>query len=501
MLAERSAPWESPLLEEQLSAASGEADARRVQKAAASLTGLAIAGTRPRKDPVIARWQAANDAEQRDYVKKLDRLRIRQRGLEDATAALLRTAKSYAILAPSSSMNVAAVEASKARADARLEGRDPSAASNAANDNEIALPSSGSGLSGLLLAAGAVAVTGLVLARPIINGIDRLLGRKSPEDEGGTLSPPSPEYQGLPSDSAGTVGAPAPRPDGTPDPELSPLRLPVPGTRDYPRRTPGSVVPARPGSNGVGWDGPIGAGAGSSANAATALAFFLRAGWTRPQAAGIVGNLQEESGPNLNPSAVGDGGKAIGIAQWHPDRRANFPRAIGKTFQQSGFTDQLAFVQWELTHTESRAGDRLRSATSAADAAVIVDKFYERSSGAVRGKRVANAVALDRGRQAAPVTAPPPSRKPVPSVPAAPRKPSVVPGAGKPRPSGKVSQEATAAEARQASRSTPTGTRRNVIILDHHAPSGGSPSPSRVVHPSSSMSDAEKIAAARMGVQ
>src|SRR5260363_90445 len=49
-------------------------------------------------------------------------------------------------------------------------------------------------------------------------------------------------------------------------------------------------------------------------------------GWTHKQAAGIVANLKIESG--LNPKAVGDGGKAYGIAQWHPPRQAEFRRAF-----------------------------------------------------------------------------------------------------------------------------------------------------------------------------
>jgi LysM repeat protein len=98
--------------------------------------------------------------------------------------------------------------------------------------------------------------------------------------------------------------------------------------------------------------------------------------WSRAQAAGIVANLQTESG--LNPGIRGDGGLAYGIGQWHPDRQAAFQRFIGRPIQGSTFEQQLRFVQYELTHTEAGAGNRLRGAASAYDAGAIVSRYYER---------------------------------------------------------------------------------------------------------------------------
>jgi len=134
--------------------------------------------------------------------------------------------------------------------------------------------------------------------------------------------------------------------------------------------------------------------AGSSTNAATALKFFTQQGWSAAQAAGIVGNLQAESGKNINPAAVGDGGQAYGIAQWHPPRQQNFQAQMGKSIKGSSLQDQLEFIQWELNNTEKAAGNKLKSAQSAAAAAEIMDKFYERSAGLHTDRRVANAVAL-----------------------------------------------------------------------------------------------------------
>jgi hypothetical protein len=140
-------------------------------------------------------------------------------------------------------------------------------------------------------------------------------------------------------------------------------------------------------------------GVNETGNASSAISFFQSQGWTRAQAIGIVANLQAESGINMSTNAVGDGGRAYGIAQWHPDRQANFQRAFGIDIRQAGFQQQLEFVQWELENTERNAANRLRSVTgtgsnAAAQAAAIVDQFYERSSGAHRQRRMQYAVNL-----------------------------------------------------------------------------------------------------------
>lgn len=113
-----------------------------------------------------------------------------------------------------------------------------------------------------------------------------------------------------------------------------------------------------------------------SAKAHETVKKFEAMGWTRDQAIGIVANLQQES--SFNPSAVGDGGKAYGLAQWHPDRQAKFKAAYGFDIRQSTYDQQLAFIDLELRTNEKRAGDRLRAATNPQDAAKIVSTHYER---------------------------------------------------------------------------------------------------------------------------
>lgn len=135
-----------------------------------------------------------------------------------------------------------------------------------------------------------------------------------------------------------------------------------------------------------------------------AVKFFMSKGWTKAQAAGIVGNLQTESG-NFNPNVIsgrkkGDSGRAVGVAQWHPDRQANFQKKFGKSIIGSSLNEQLEFIHFELTSgTERGAGNKLRAIkdnteNGAMSAASTVDKFYERSSGAHRNQRMANAKKL-----------------------------------------------------------------------------------------------------------
>jgi LysM repeat protein len=145
-------------------------------------------------------------------------------------------------------------------------------------------------------------------------------------------------------------------------------------------------------------------GGGASGNAKTALDYFIQQGWTPEQAAGIVANLQAESYERIDPAAVGDAGKGYGIAQWHGSRQRDFERVMGKPLKGSSLEDQLKFVQWELTDpksTERRSGARLKAARTAAEAAAIIDQYYERSSGIHRDKRIKFAQNLVPGNQLA----------------------------------------------------------------------------------------------------
>lgn len=108
-----------------------------------------------------------------------------------------------------------------------------------------------------------------------------------------------------------------------------------------------------------------------------AIEYFMSQGWTREQAIGIAANLEKES--SWDHQAVGDNGKAYGSAQWHPPRQAGFKQKFGKDIRQSTFKEQLAYVDYELKngYYKKRAGDKLKAAKSAEEAAEIVSSYYE----------------------------------------------------------------------------------------------------------------------------
>ena len=104
-----------------------------------------------------------------------------------------------------------------------------------------------------------------------------------------------------------------------------------------------------------------------SENAKFALNFFKEKGLNDHQAAGIVGNLIQES--NLNTTIKGDGGKAFGIAQWHPDRRKGLEvlaQSRGKNI--SDLETQLEYVWQELNTSEKKAMNALLNSKNVEDA-------------------------------------------------------------------------------------------------------------------------------------
>ena len=105
-----------------------------------------------------------------------------------------------------------------------------------------------------------------------------------------------------------------------------------------------------------------------------AYAFYVAQGWTPEQSIGIIGNIKRESG--FNPNAIGDAGKAFGLAQWHPDRQAKAKSLYGNNWKS--FENQLKFIDWELKNTEKVAGDKLKKTKGVWQAGQVVSDFYER---------------------------------------------------------------------------------------------------------------------------
>lgn len=114
--------------------------------------------------------------------------------------------------------------------------------------------------------------------------------------------------------------------------------------------------------------------------------------FTPEQRAGIMRRLMLESG--LNPGAVGDGGQAYGIAQWHPDRQANFRKWSGHDIHGTSRDEQLAFVMYELTQgMERSAGNKLRQTKTEQEAYNVFTKYYERPANANSISVVVNSTA------------------------------------------------------------------------------------------------------------
>ncbi len=141
--------------------------------------------------------------------------------------------------------------------------------------------------------------------------------------------------------------------------------------------TPGSMS----GQNGGGKMGSSQGRGGRVAPAGkeavqSAMKYFMGQGWSETAAAGIVSNLVAESG--LQRDAVGDGGLAYGLAQWHPARQAEFKKVFGKDIRESTAEEQMAFVNHELKNGKyQNAGRMLAGAKDKKQAAGIVTQYYE----------------------------------------------------------------------------------------------------------------------------
>jgi peptidoglycan hydrolase-like protein with peptidoglycan-binding domain len=111
-------------------------------------------------------------------------------------------------------------------------------------------------------------------------------------------------------------------------------------------------------------------------NEKAAYDFFISRGYTPAGAAAVTANLKTESG--YKTTAVGDGGKARSLAQWHPDR---FKDLSNKGFNLMDFDSALAAIDYELQHNYPRTYAKIKGAQDPAKAAADFDREYERSAG------------------------------------------------------------------------------------------------------------------------
>jgi len=115
---------------------------------------------------------------------------------------------------------------------------------------------------------------------------------------------------------------------------------------------------------------------GGRINTEWAMKVLQGFGWTREQAAGMLGNIKNES--SFDPAA--QNGSHYGLAQWDAKRQADFEKWSGKSMRGSSGYEQLAFMNYEMTKgAEGKAGALLRAATNAEQASNIVYREYERA--------------------------------------------------------------------------------------------------------------------------
>lgn len=108
-----------------------------------------------------------------------------------------------------------------------------------------------------------------------------------------------------------------------------------------------------------------------------AVAYLQSLGRSRDEAIAMTANLQRESGGN--PNARGDGGKAHGLFQWHPDRRAAILAGTGIDVSTASFQDQLKAADWEMKNGKTGFDDqRFRNLNGAAAKSSYFSHNFER---------------------------------------------------------------------------------------------------------------------------
>jgi hypothetical protein len=114
-----------------------------------------------------------------------------------------------------------------------------------------------------------------------------------------------------------------------------------------------------------------------SDNAEKAFNFFKSKGFTEKQSAGIVGNLQQESG--VNPRAKQSPGLGRGIAQWSEGDRWETLKAYAAKTGRDPWTlaVQLDFIMVELRGDYKSAYNAIKAATTIEAAVIAFQDKYE----------------------------------------------------------------------------------------------------------------------------
>jgi hypothetical protein len=134
-------------------------------------------------------------------------------------------------------------------------------------------------------------------------------------------------------------------------------------------------------------------------NDKTACEYFVAKGLTRFQAAGIVGNLDQESG--VDPNAVQSGGPGRGIAQWSAGGRWDTDsgdNAVAYASQHGqsvySLSLQLDFIWYELTTFSGYGLNALKNSTNVTDATIAFETDFEGCGQCDQSQRIAYANAV-----------------------------------------------------------------------------------------------------------
>ncbi len=107
--------------------------------------------------------------------------------------------------------------------------------------------------------------------------------------------------------------------------------------------------------------------------------YFIEKGFTKAQAAGILGNMQTES--SFRTNAYNASEQAIGLCQWENSRRTQLEQFAAQ--QGKPVTDwrvQVDFIMHEFNTTEKRAFAALKATQTPEQAAKAFQSKYERSA-------------------------------------------------------------------------------------------------------------------------
>jgi hypothetical protein len=150
----------------------------------------------------------------------------------------------------------------------------------------------------------------------------------------------------------------------------------------------------------VGETGSPVSNAGNFPNDQAAYDFFVSKGLTSFQAAGIVGNLDQESGVDPTSQQYG-GGPGRGIAQWEVggrwdtysgDNAVEYAGQLGQSVWSLGL--QLDFVWYELTTFSWYGLGALRATTNVTDATIAFENDFEGCGQCDQSQRIAYAQAV-----------------------------------------------------------------------------------------------------------